>query len=156
MENPMQRPEASLQYQITLTDSPDSAVEEAIRTPLIAFNEKAARPRTNYRPLAIVISAPTTGEVVGGLWGSTYYSFLYVDLLFIPESLRDSGLGKHILNQAEHEATQRGCHGVWLDTFDWQARGFYEKCGYAVFGKISDYPPGHTRFFLTKTLPHQS
>jgi hypothetical protein len=41
---------------------------------------------------------------------------------------------------------------VWLDTYSFQARGFYERLGYTVFGTINDYPPGHSRFFLTKTL----
>jgi hypothetical protein len=47
---------------------------------------------------------------------------------------------------------RRGCVGVWLDTFSFQARGFYEKLGYRVFGEVADYPPGHTRHFLKKSL----
>jgi ribosomal protein S18 acetylase RimI-like enzyme len=39
---------------------------------------------------------------------------------------------------------------VWLDTFSFQARGFYEKLGYTVFGEIENHPPGHSRFFLRK------
>jgi len=49
-------------------------------------------------------------------------------------------------------AMRRGCSGAWLDAFSFQARGFYEKLGYAVFGSIEDYPPGHSRFFLKKTF----
>ncbi|RQX83694.1 hypothetical protein DF034_05110 [Burkholderia anthina] len=39
-----------------------------------------------------------------------------------------------------------------LDTFDFQARTFYEKRGYVRFGELPDYPVGHTRIFLTKKL----
>lgn len=53
---------------------------------------------------------------------------------------------------AEEEAVRRGCLGAWLDTFSFQARGFYERLGYSVFGVIEGYPPGHSRFFLKKTL----
>jgi GNAT superfamily N-acetyltransferase len=141
-----------MQYEIVVTDDAGSIAEEAIRTPLIAFNEQPERPKTNCRPLAILITTTTTGQIIGGLCGSTYYSFLYVDLLFVPEALRGAGLGKRIIGMAEQEALQRGCRGSWLDTFDWQARGFYEKCGYSVFGKLENYPPDHTRFFLTKLL----
>ncbi|MDB5536981.1 MAG: Acetyltransferase family protein, partial [Devosia sp.] len=42
--------------------------------------------------------------------------------------------------------------GIWLDTFSFQARPFYEKLGYSVFGTIPDYPPGGARYFLSKTL----
>ena len=54
--------------------------------------------------------------------------------------------------RAEAEAIRRGCLGAWLDTFSFQARGFYERLGYAVFGALADYPPGHDRFFMQKPL----
>lgn len=117
-----------MQYEIVVSLDPGSAAEEPIRNQLIAFNEQFARPKMNYRPLSILVSAATTGQILGGLCGSTYYSILYVDLLFVPEALRGAGLGKRILGMAEQEALQRGCRGSWLDTFDWQPRGFYEKC----------------------------
>jgi hypothetical protein len=53
---------------------------------------------------------------------------------------------------AEAEAVQRGCRAVALDTFSFQARGFYERLGYSVFGVLNDCPPGHSRFYLTKRL----
>ncbi len=37
-----------------------------------------------------------------------------------------------------------------LDTFSFQARGFYEALGYEVFGRLEEYPPGHERYFLRK------
>ena len=50
---------------------------------------------------------------------------------------------------AEREAVQRGCHGAWLDTFEFQARGFYERLGYTCFGELPNYPAG---CFLGKPL----
>lgn len=44
---------------------------------------------------------------------------------------------------------------LYLDTFDFQARPFYERHGYEVFGTLDDYPPGHSRFFLRKDLALQ-
>jgi GNAT superfamily N-acetyltransferase len=76
----------------------------------------------------------------------------YVELLFVPESLRRGGLGRRLMRDAEEEAIRRGCRGAWLDTFSFQARGFYERLGYAAFGLIEDYPPGHSRIFLKKTF----
>jgi hypothetical protein len=54
------------------------------------------------------------------------------------------------MNEAEAEAIRRGCRGAWLDTFSFQARGFYERPGYSIFGTIENFPPGHRRFFLKK------
>jgi GNAT superfamily N-acetyltransferase len=137
---------------ITLTDTPDNDIIKTLGKKLMHFNELRSGVPYNHRPLAIVVSDPDNGELLGGLWGSTNYSFLYIDLLYLPEDLRLASLGRQLMAQAEQEAIQRGCHGVWLDTFSFQARGFYEKLGYTVFGTLEDYPPGHRRFFLKKTF----
>jgi GNAT superfamily N-acetyltransferase len=137
---------------ITLTDTPDPRSRHAILAPLVRFNgQQAGRPE-DHRPLAMLLSHPDTGEVIGGLWGETMYSHLHVDLLFIPEPLRRTGIGRRLMGDAEAEAILRGCGGAWLDTFSFQARGFYERLGYALFGTIEDYPPGHRRFFMKKDL----
>ena len=80
------------------------------------------------------------------------FAHLHVDLLFVPEDLRRTGIGRRIMIDAEEEAIRRGCRGAWLDTYSFQARGFYERLGYAMFGTIENYPPGHSRFFLKKTF----
>ena len=41
---------------------------------------------------------------------------------------------------------------AWLDTFEFQARGFYERLGYTCFGRLEDYPPGFARYFMKKTM----
>jgi hypothetical protein len=57
------------------------------------------------------------------------------------------------MTETEVEARRRGCHSAYLDTFDYQARPFYEKLGYVVFGTLEDYPKGHQRFYMMKKLP---
>jgi iron complex outermembrane receptor protein len=47
---------------------------------------------------------------------------------------------------------KRGCHSAYLDTFSFQAKPFYERCGYEVFGVLEDFPKGHQRFFMRKSL----
>jgi ribosomal protein S18 acetylase RimI-like enzyme len=141
----------------TMTETPDNQIKRAIaHGPLTRFNETQAGRPEDRRPLAILVSHPDTGEVLGGLWGDTMFSYLHVDLLFIPEYLRRGGIGRRLMSDAEGEAIRRGCRGAWLDTYSFQARGFYERIGYSVFGTIKDYPPGHSRIFLKKTFSMQS
>jgi GNAT superfamily N-acetyltransferase len=137
---------------ITLTDVPDDGTIKALAKKLMHFNEVNSGRSLDYRSLTISVTHPDTGELLGGLWGGTNYSLLHIELLYLPEDLRGAGLGRQLMAQAEQEAIQRGCHGVWLDTFSFQARGFYERLGYTVFGMLEDYPPGHSRFFLKKTF----
>jgi GNAT superfamily N-acetyltransferase len=92
------------------------------------------------------------GRIEGGLWGQSYYHWLFIDLLLVPDRLRGQGIGMELLARAEAEARARGCIGVWLDTFSFQAPAFYARRGYAVFGEIADYPVPHRRLFLKKRL----
>jgi hypothetical protein len=57
-----------------------------------------------------------------------------------------------MLRMAEAEAVQRGCHGSWLDTFEFQARGFYERQGYECFATLPEFPKGYSRYFMKKQL----
>ncbi len=91
-------------------------------------------------------------EIVGGVLGEVYWEWFYMDLLWVKEDLRGHGHGHRLLMAAEEEARQRGAKNVYLDTFSFQAPDFYQQHGYQVFGELPDFPPGHTRYFLTKIL----
>ncbi|MBW3616348.1 MAG: GNAT family N-acetyltransferase [Proteobacteria bacterium] len=135
--------------QIHLTETPEAHAREVIASGLGAFNTERAGPG-EWRRLAVLIQE---GEAVtGGLWGVTSYGWLFTELLFVPGAFRGRGLGADIVRRAEGEARARGCTGAWLDTFEFQARGFYERLGYRLFGQIDDYPPGSARYFLKKAL----
>lgn len=136
---------------IVIPDRPDAAMRDAILAPLLRYNEEQVG-GGGVLPLAILLTDADTGAITGGLWGRTAYGFLYVELLVVPEAHRRSRIGQKILREAEAVAISRGCTGAWLDTYSFQARGFYEKLGYTVFGEIADYPPGHSRYFLQKRL----
>jgi GNAT superfamily N-acetyltransferase len=92
------------------------------------------------------------GKLLGGLQGMVYYEWLFIAYFWLSHDIRRGGLGKRMIDAAERHAEDLGCHGVWLDTFSWQARPFYEKQGYRLFGSLPDYPTGHARYFMTKRL----
>jgi GNAT superfamily N-acetyltransferase len=135
---------------LALTDSPTAAEEAAVRSALRVANDAAGFPHT-VRGLAVLLR-DAAGEVTGGLIGRTGWSWLYVENLVVPPGLRGAGWGRRVLAAAEAEARARGCIGARLDTYSFQARGFYEKQGYAVAGEIADCPPGQTRWTMTKRL----
>lgn len=91
-------------------------------------------------------------ELLGGLTAYTHWNWLYISQIWVDEPLRGKGIGQQLVTAAEEEALKRGCRHAHLNTYDFQARGFYEKLGYTVFGILDDYPPGHQRLFLKKDL----
>ncbi len=137
-------------FALELTDQGSQELEAAILMPLLDFNTRQVGASLS-KPLAVLIRDPD-GRVIGGLWGRTSYGWLFTQLLVVPEHLRGQGLGRRMLGMAETEARTRGCHAAWLDTFEFQARGFYERQGYRCFGELQDYPVGYTRYFMQKAL----
>lgn len=133
--------------QIEVTAAPSASDREAILTGLLAFIRTEAG--VVGTPLAVLVRGEA-GSVIGGLTGRTSAAWLFVELLWLPEELRGTGLGMRVMMAAEAEAVRRGCMGAHLDTYDFQAPGFYRKLGYEVFGSIEDHPPGHTRFWMQK------
>lgn len=93
-----------------------------------------------------------TNEIMGGLYGEIFYSWLFVELLAIPDEMRGQGTGSLLMNTAEDLARERGCVGIWLDTFDFQAPAFYHKHGFTEFGCLENFPPEHKRLFFQKRL----
>jgi len=138
------------QLKIEIAEEPKPDETELIVQQLIQFNTRCAG-EGNFQQLAIFLR-DSDENIVGGLVGSTYWQWLYVDVFWINESYRGKGYGDSLLTAAEQEAVKRGCQYAYLDTFSFQAPEFYQKCGYVVFGELSDFPKGHSRFFLRKVL----
>lgn len=90
--------------------------------------------------------------LVGGVNGSTHWRWLYIRNLWIAETWRNRGLGRRLIDAAEHLARERNCTGLYLDTFDPDAERFYRRCGFETFGRIDNFPPGHARRFLSRSM----
>jgi len=123
---------------------------ETILQRLIDFNLQNA-PDPDFRLLGLLVK-DDQGAIIGGLWGRSAYEWLFVELLFVPEHLRGTGLGTQLMRQAEDVARERGCTGVWLDTFAFQALPFYLKLGYTIFGELKDHPRGISQYWLKKNV----
>jgi ribosomal protein S18 acetylase RimI-like enzyme len=102
-------------------------------------------------PLSI-LAHDENGALIGGLNGVSHWRWLYVKHLWVAPECRGLGLGARLLRRAEEAARARGCVGLYLDSFDPRAIGYYERCGFARCGEIENFPPGHKRYFASKRL----
>jgi GNAT superfamily N-acetyltransferase len=94
------------------------------------------------------------GEVAGGVQGNyDNFGWLWIDSLWVSESVRGRGYGVKLLNRIEGEAKKNGSKNSHLSSFSYQAADFYKKQGYTIFGELDDYPSkGHSRYWLKKKL----
>ena len=107
----------------------------------------------NQRSPIELIAYDETREVVGGLFGSTQFQWLKVDVMAVIKASRETGIGSALLEAAEAIARERGCRRVYVDTMSYQAPEFYKKVGYTVVGELEDWDTtGHSKFFLVKSL----
>jgi GNAT superfamily N-acetyltransferase len=136
---------------ITVTDEPQPNATALIADSLAEFNEGKAGYR-NFKPLAVLVSDPRTGELIGGLYGRTSLGVMFIDRFFLPERLRGNRLGSRLLAMAEAEGKRRGCALAGLFTLHFQAPGFYQKQGWEIAARLDVPPPGVTRFLMTKKL----
>jgi GNAT superfamily N-acetyltransferase len=135
-----------------IVSEPRGGAEDAtfVRDGLALFNV-AVTGDAYYSPLAIFLN-DERGAVLGGALGHVWGGWLDLDTLWVAEPFRGQGYGAKLLRAAEDEARMQGCRGVFLTTFSFQAKPFYEKFGYEVVADIPDYPNGHSTHVLKKIL----
>lgn len=135
---------------VNILVSPEKREHDAVLDALIAYNNAQVGPSGKTEITFHVRSE--SGDLVAGANGFTHWNYFFLAHLWVADTHRGAGVGGKLLRAIEHEAQQRKCDHLWLDTFDWQAAGFYEKMGYSRFGKLDNYPTGHERYFYSKKL----
>ncbi|MGE6738674.1 GNAT family N-acetyltransferase [Allorhizobium pseudoryzae] len=136
--------------QLIVTSNPEPDELAIIGARLSAFND-ADVGRSERTPLAVFVRGEN-GQLLAGISGYTAWGWLYIQWLFVDESLRGQKMANRMLTAAEDEARTRGCHSAWIDTFNPVAEKAYRRQGYEVFGELPDFPVGRTRKFLKKSL----
>ena len=134
-----------------LTDKPAMADVDYLGAGLDAHGAAIVPPRKK-RDIGVFVR-DENGRVLAGMAGVTYWNWLHIKLLWVDDSLRGQGIGRRLMQMAEVEAVERGCHSAMVDTHSFQAEEFYVALGYEVFGRLQDFPMGHQRIYLQKSLP---
>ncbi|MBR3360702.1 MAG: GNAT family N-acetyltransferase [Lachnospiraceae bacterium] len=135
---------------VPITDGDDEFIEDK----LVEYN-LSMEPATQGKLFESISRkiVDEEGNIIAGCLAIMYcWNVVAIDIIWVDEQYRGQGLGSMLLGEVEREAMEKGCHLVHLDTFDFQAKGFYEKNGYSVFGILEDCPKGHIRYYLKKTL----
>jgi GNAT superfamily N-acetyltransferase len=137
-------------YRVTLHDAPPREEVDFLEAQINAYNI-ARTGRDDGVELALFLR-DQSGTITGGLYGWTWGGWLEVRFLWLREDLRGQHRGTALLRAAEEEAVRRGCTRAFLDTYSFQAPGFYAKLGYREFGVLEGFPGLHRRHFVWKDL----
>lgn len=135
---------------IDVEADPAAADIALVGSKLTEFNTIDAGP-AGRMALAVFVR-DENATILAGISGYTAWGWLYVQWLWVDESLRGCNMAGRMLAAAEQEAARRGCHGAYIDTFNPVALKVYQRQGYEPFGVLANFPPGRTRTFLQKRL----
>jgi GNAT superfamily N-acetyltransferase len=135
---------------VTLSETPSHADFFALLSAVDGETAQIAGPM-ELRHFALLLH-DNAGSVIGGLWGHTAYSWLTIDLLFIPPAMRTRGIGSVLVRWAEAIARERDCFGAYVAAFDFQAPRFYQRLGYTVFAVHEGLPLHHNHLHFRKHL----
>ena len=142
-------PVPTKRYVISHTDSPAREDYNVVHQAMVKFNTENFGQSPGFFYYFLKDEA---GEVQGGVFGQIYKNTIFIDSLWVHDSLRGQGYGSELMHKAELLAKSKGCKYATTDTFDFQARPFYEKNGYVVIADMPDFYNGCQRWFLRKTL----
>lgn len=143
---------------LVFSSSENSDVEAALIERLKTHNRESSAGWAENRgnkpeaePLSIYVM-DEAGHLRVGLVGRTnaIRCWLEVTTIWVDDNYRGQNLGRELMARAESEARARGYIYSRLATTNYQAPGFYEKCGYVLYGQLENCPPGDTVFYFRK------
>ena len=135
---------------VAVERSRTSATSRDLWKGLLGFNRQQVGPLRYKRTVLSVRDA--RGRLLGGLILQSYWQESYIELLWLSARARRGGLGSKLIREAERQAQRRGSRLIHLNTYSFQAPGFYEKQGYRRFGRLAGSPKGESRYFYVKKL----
>lgn len=92
------------------------------------------------------------GRFMAGASVRIYWGCMSIDKIFIEEGSRKSGIGSKFLKELIKIAKEKECKFIFLTTYSFQARNFYEKFGFYIIGELKDYPPGESFYTMRLDL----
>ena len=93
-------------------------------------------------------------QVVGGViaWMRPGIKLLFIDTIWISETLRKQGYGTQLVLAAEAEGKRQGCTHAQVETLPFQAEQFYQKLGYYRIGVVEKFYGEHDAIYMLKNL----
>ena len=91
-------------------------------------------------------------KLIGGAIGFIQYNWYFLDMLYVDTKYRKKGIATKLITEIEKYSKDKKLTGIRMETWNFQAKGFYEKMGYTVWAQIENCPPGTIDYYLKKNL----
>lgn len=125
--------------------------EEEILLEGIFQEAHKARGMQRIKPFSFMLKDENQ-TVHGGVTGTTYYGYMYVELLYVDPKYRGQNFGSKLMEAAEKLAKERNCAYICITTMDWEAMPFYKKLGYQVDYTRDGFENNSTMYIMHKKV----
>ena len=133
--------------EIEYTDSFEEI--EKITDRLLTEYDNENRVKYNFKKFAFI--AKENSEHVGYIDGFSYYSEVTINNLIVRKEHRGRGIGKKLVNWTFNYFKNKNFNNLNLVTNEFQAPGFYKKCGFKLEFVRKNYDnPKLTKYFFIK------
>ena len=138
----------AMKFNISFEANPHPDDIQALGDGVMAY----AKQKRGFTPLeffAFFIRGDAS-KIIGGCNGNTLYGCLYMDQLWLDESLRHQGYGTQLVLAAEKYGKEKGCTFATVNTMNWEALGFYQKLGFQIEFERHGFLHDSIFYFLRK------
>ncbi len=91
-------------------------------------------------------------KILGGCDGKIWCGCLYINHLWVAESIRGKGYGSKLMLSAENLGSEKKCTFAAANTMDAAALAFYKELGYHVEFERRGYLKGSVLYYLRRDL----
>lgn len=139
---------------IIVTTSPSKEDLQTLSKGIGAFNQDYLPDEVGFEKDTkfVVLAKDKDGNTLGGIRANAFWNYCIIELLWLSEDCRGLGTGSQLIKATEKFAKEHGFNYIRTETLSFQAKPFYEKLGFKVFGELPDYPKGHTTYCLVKAI----
>jgi GNAT superfamily N-acetyltransferase len=123
---------------IEVRKNPSSTDIDFIKSGLKGFNKEFGT--EDFLNSMCVLAKDEYGNPVGGAICSVQYTSCYIHLFWIEAGSRGKGMGRAVFEALVQECRGSGVNDIFLDTFSFQNKEFYECLGFKSVGCLRNYP----------------
>lgn len=91
-------------------------------------------------------------NIIGGIVFYKEFDWMFIERTYICPEFRKKGIGTQIIKELENYCRDNNIVGIRLSTWDFQAKGFYEKLGFELLYKINNCPIGNIDYGFIKYI----
>lgn len=138
-----------------LINSPSPELVKELTNKFFAYSKSKFPdlPPESEDKVFMVSARSEAGDLLGAILANCYWDGLEIDTLWVSSDERGKGLGSELVSQAEAFGCRNGAVIAFLKTMD--AKSFYAKLGYEVYGVLEDRPVGTLLYHMKKRLDQQ-